>query len=347
MIDTMKSKLLLVAAALLLSTGWTIRDLGTLPGGGLSVANSINEVHAVAGQAANSAGIMRAVWWDSAGTIREIPTPAIAGRFSAAYDINELNVVVGRMGTATSDWHAFKWQSGVLTDLTASSTSIAFSINNSNHIVGQWTVAGTPPRHYAVVWPSGAPGTPTWLGGFGGLVDLAADISNANVIAGTSALSGSPLRRHAFLWNGGTMTDLGTLGGNNSFGRALEAPGSATTASIYVVGESEIIPGSFDTRAFIWHLGTMTNIGTLPGCTTTQAYGINKMKQVVGSCQGGGISRAWLWNSSTGTMVALDTLIDPALGWEQLQTANDINNYGEIVGMGIHNGQTRAFLMKP
>ncbi|HYC59778.1 MAG TPA: hypothetical protein VEK79_09450 [Thermoanaerobaculia bacterium] len=341
----MKSKLLLIAiAALFLSTGWTIRDLGALPGGTMSSANAINNSHAIAGQGTNSAGVVRAIWWDAAGVLREIPTPVIAGRFSAAYDINETSIVVGRVGTATSDGHAFKYQGGVLTDLTASLSSIAFSINNSNHIAGQWSEAGTPPRHYAVVWSGGAPGIPAWIGGLGGLIDFASDISNANVIAGTVALSGTPVRRHAFLWKSGVMRDLGTLGGNNSFGRALEAPGTSD-GSIYVVGESEITPGSFDTRAFLYHLGTMYNLGTLPGCTTTQAYGINKMKHVVGTCHGGGISRAWLYRS--GTMVDLHTLLPPGSGWESLQDARDINDYGEIVGSGLYFGKTRAFVMTP
>lgn len=343
----MKTRLVLILAALCLTTGWTIRDLGTLPGGGLSVARTINNGGMVAGMAGNSAGVMRAVWWDAAtGTIHEIPTPVVPGRFSSAYGINEKGAIVGRMGTTTSDAHAFKYQFGVVTDLTASSTSIANAISLSNNIAGQWTVAGTPTRHYAVVWGGGTAGTPTALGGFGGWIDFASDIANSPVVAGTAALP-SPTRRHAFLWVSGSMRDLGTLGGTNSFGRSLTVGTwpDPTEASIFVTGESEIIPGSFDTRAFIYNAGIMQNIGTLPGCTQTTAYAINKWKQVVGSCWGAGYSRAWLWTGST--MVALESLIDPAEGWEQLQVAHDINDAGKIVGHGIHHGQFRAFVMTP
>ena len=147
MLPCMKTRLPLILAALLLTTGWTIRDLGTLPGGGLSVARTINNGGMVAGMAGNSAGVMRAVWWDAAtGAIHEIPTPVVPGRFSTAYGINDKGAIVGRMGTSTSDAHAFKYQFGVLTDLTAPSTSIAFPISPSNTIAGQWPVAGTPPR---------------------------------------------------------------------------------------------------------------------------------------------------------------------------------------------------------
>lgn len=343
----MKTKLALVLAALLLSTGWTIRDLGTLPGGGLSTANAINNGGVIAGQAGNSSGIMRAVWWDTAGVIHEIATPVVPGRFSAAQGINNKGLIVGRMGTTTSEAHAFKWYLGTLTDLTAGTRSIAFAISSSSHIAGQWTDGSTPPKHFAAVWGSGAPGTPTLLSGLGGFVDFASDIVDAPVIAGTSAFAGSPLRRRATLWISGSTRNLGTLGGNNSYGRGLLVgtwpdPGES---SIYVVGESETIPGSFDSHAFIYNLGIMRDIGTLPGCTTTIAYAINRLQNVVGTCNAGGSPiRAWLWNGTS--MVALDSLLPPGSGWE-LNVAYDINDLGKIVGYGYHNGYTRAFVMTP
>ena len=342
----MKTRLALILAALFLTTGWTIRELGTLPSGGFSVAHAINNGGMVAGMAGPSSGVMRAVWWDAAtGAIHEIPTPIVPGRFSSADGINDKGAIVGRMGTATSEAHAFKWQFGVLTDLTAPSRSIAYAISPSNNIAGQWTVPGTPPRHYAVVWGGGTPGTPYALGGLGGWIDYTADVADSPVAAGTVGLPGTP-RRHAFLWISGSMRDLGTLGGTESFGSGLLVGTwpDPTEASIYVVGESEITPGSFDSRAFIYNRGTMQNIGTLPGCTQTRARAINKSKQVVGSCWGAGISPAWLWNGST--MVDLTTLIDPAEGWE-LSTAYDINDAGKIVGSGTHHGLGRAFVMTP
>ncbi|HEV7766268.1 MAG TPA: hypothetical protein VGQ76_14780 [Thermoanaerobaculia bacterium] len=343
----MRSKLILLLAAFLLSTGWTIRDLGTLPSGGLSVAQAINNGGTVGGMAGNSAGVMRAVWWNAAGVIHEIPTPVVPGRFSTVYGINDKGAMVGSMGTPTSDAHAFKYQFGVLTDLTAPSTSIAFAISPSNNIAGQWTVAGTPPRHYAVVWGGGTAGTPFALGGFGGWVDFTYDVADAPVASGTAALTTG--KRHAFLYISGAMRDLGTLGGSNSFGRGLLVGTwpDPSEASIYVVGSSEITPGSLDSRAFIYNSGIMRDIGTLPGCTNTTAYAINKSKQVVGNCWGasGAINRAWLWNGVT--MVALEDLIDPATGWTHLHVAYDISDTGKIVGHGTRYGQGRAFVMTP
>jgi probable HAF family extracellular repeat protein len=45
-------------------------------------------------------------------------------------------------------------------------------------------------------------------------------------------------------------------------------------------------------------------------------------------------------------MVDLNTLIDPTLGWV-LTTAAGINDAGQIVGSGVINGQSHAFLMTP
>ena len=47
---------------------------------------------------------------------------------------------------------------------------------------------------------------------------------------------------------------------------------------------------------------------------------------------------------SGGVMTDLNTLIDPASGWV-LEEARDINEPGQIVGWGMHNGQPRAYLL--
>jgi probable HAF family extracellular repeat protein len=343
-------RLLLLAAIFVLSTGWTIRVLPTLPGGGLCVAQALNVTGEAVGFAFNSAGRQRAVFWNKAGAITEIPTSAISGRFYTAYDVNDLGWVVGKMGTSTSAAHAFKWRIGSpVTDLGGSSAeSIAFGISEQNHVVGQWTASGTPPPKYAVVWPSGST-TVSWLGGFGGNVDLASDVAaNAPVAVGTSMRSTTG-HRHAFLYiDGRPLRDLGTLGGDNSFGRAVSVGTwpDPSESTIYAVGDSETVPGSFyTTDAFLYHAGTMTNIGGLPGCTQNYAYGVNRAGDVVGYSWCSGYSRAFLYRG--GVMIDLNTLIGPGTGWEQLQMAHDINERGQIAGYGIYLGQGRGFIMTP
>ena len=47
-----------------------------------------------------------------------------------------------------------------------------------------------------------------------------------------------------------------------------------------------------------------------------------------------------------GLVTDLNTLIPPDSGWE-LQSAEDINNAGQIVGAGTIHGQHHAFLLTP
>jgi len=70
------------------------------------------------------------------------------------------------------------------------------------------------------------------------------------------------------------MVDLGTLGGDNSYGRAINDKGQVT-------GFSEI-SGGYD-RAFIYSDGRMSDLGTLggPWLCCSVGNGINDAGQVV------------------------------------------------------------------
>ena len=91
----------------------------------------------------------------------------------------------------------------------------------------------------------------------------------------------------------------------------------------------------------------MTDLGTLGG-TNSVAEDINASGQVVGwvmgwsEITGDAYNFAFLY--SGGVMTDLNTLIDPASGWG-LSRAQAINDSGQIVGTGYHNGEIRAFLL--
>jgi len=130
-----------------------------------------------------------------------------------------------------------------------------------------------------------------------------------------------------------TITDLGTLGGAESYAYAINNRGQ-------VVGYA-YTAGNEEEHAFFYSGGVMTDLGTLGGdYNFSYAYGINDSGQVVGTA-------GFAFIYSDGAMKNLNTLVDPGSGWNLLQ-ATAINDNGQIVGNGYNpSGWYRAFLLTP
>ena len=120
---------------------------------------------------------------------------------------------------------------------------------------------------------------------------LGADINNRGEVTGYLAFAAGV---HAFVWNArtGSYRDLGTLGGNFSYGRSINDRGS-------VVGASETAAGT--THAFLWTPQSgMVDLGTLGGPHST-AYGINLWGEVVGGSMTADLrSHAFSWSPGSG-----------------------------------------------
>lgn len=95
-------------------------------------------------------------------------------------------------------------------------------------------------------------------------------INNSGTIVGDFPFAGNT---HGFVNAAGVITDLGTLGGANSFAAAINNGGS-------IVGRSDDAGGN--TRAFLYVNGVMTDLGTLGG-PNSRADGINNRGDIVGS----------------------------------------------------------------
>ena len=149
---------------------------------------------------------------------------------------------------------------------------------------------------------------------------------------------------HAVVWENGRVTDLGNLGGDswNTAG-AINENGD-------IVGFSGTRPGDLDgtyTHAFLKRrFGTMQDLGVLAaGDISSTATSINRWGQVVGYSNDEATTRAFLWQN--GTMVSLASLAPEFTG--TLVLANDINDFGQIVGRGTDpvTGAIAAFLATP
>ena len=316
-------------------------DLGTLPGGGISNAFGVNDQSRVVGVSQNINNFNRAFLWTKPLGMKDLGT--LSGNFSSAQAINDATEIVGQADTGQSTSDAFLWKAGVMQDLgtLGGSTSQANAINfnpatqDFGQIAGWSLTVGNGPYH-AVIWDASL--NIADLGTLGGANSFAFGNNCTGLVVGVSdtVFFGSS---HAFLWNAGNgMQDLGTLGGTLSQANAINCSGM-------IAGYSYLV-GGVETHAFLYANGSMMDLGTLGG-SSSEANAINDAGQVVGfsSITGDVDQHAFLWTRQNG-MQDLNNLIRQNSGWD-LRGANSISNNGQIVGSGVHNGKTHAFLLLP
>lgn len=115
-----------------------------------------------------------------------------------------------------------------------------------------------------------------------------------------------------------------------------------------IVGRYCIGDNCPEQRGFIWDNGSWTIIPTLGG-SSSEASAINEQGVVVGESRytsgPSSLPTAIIYDTVNG-LRDLNTLIPTGTGWD-LWSAADINEHGEIVGVGKINGLTRAFLLTP
>lgn len=171
-------------------------------------------------------------------------------------------------------------------------------------------------------------------------------INDKGDVAGSSTVTkGEANWTHAVLWPNGAAaaTDLGTLGGDSSEASSINASGQIAGAAGVKPGEGSLLLDA-SAHAFLWANGTMQDLGTLGG-DSSSANALNDKGQVVGwsgTKPGGGAlafdvsARAFVWDS--GRMVNLG-----GLPGGSISTATAINNHGVIVGFAIDgNNSQRA-----
>ncbi|MCL5103009.1 MAG: PEP-CTERM sorting domain-containing protein [Armatimonadetes bacterium] len=256
------------------------------------------------------------------------------GREGWAFDVNNSGVAVGYRTGSDGYQHAFLYDGTMhdLGSLPGYPNSVATGINDLGDVVGYLRPAGGSADYHAFLYKNGKmtdlgtiPNYTYWT--------LANAINNSGVIAGTaySYTYTSGFQGHAFLYDGQGIHDLNNL----TFGGSTSVEANAINNSGQVVGSTG--PNG---SAFLWHNGTMTDLGTLWGGSYSDAFGINDSGKVVGQSYAmGGIMHAFLYD---GTMHDLGLLS----GYTQSR-AYGINNSGEAVGqVYLDFNNKHAFIYK-
>jgi len=206
------------------------------------------------------------------------------------------------------------------------------------------------------------------IGTLGGSYAQANAINEAGFITGTAqTLAVAAVKAtHAFIYNPmgagpAAMRDLGVLGGNSSYGMAINnhnhVAGYSTFNANSVNANSELV------HAFLHDGNKMFDLGSLgkPGTVTdvSAALGVNKLDQVVGYSYrpaGAGIAPqqvAFLWTRGTtasGKMINLNKLLRATDRHYLLISATAINDNGQIVANAydtLKGGGPRAVLLTP
>jgi len=250
--------------------------------------------------------------------------------------VNDSQQVVGNFWSPSSLGQAFLWQNGVvayLDGLDANKPSYAMSINNNGVIVGS-SVPKNKNRQHATEWLNGS------------VINLHPD----NDIYDREGLATSINSQGSIT---GYENDNSFISYSNEGKRwiydfqshSINSPPSSVATSINDL--DEIAGSTFLDQSWIWQNGIFQNLGIFSWTKYIIANHINNKSQIVGeirSSDNTGTIGGFLWQG--GVLSDLNSLISPDQNWYVL-TAFDINDNGDIVGYGIHNGQQTGFLMTP
>lgn len=115
----------------------------------------------------------------------------------------------------------------------------------------------------------------------------------------------------------------------------------------FVIGQLGDSSLAIPMRAFVFRNGKFTDIGTLPGGTQSASRAVNNKGQVVGCSavtQSVPLNHAFLY--ADGKLLDLNACIPMHSGWV-LESAEAINDLGQITGIGAYHGRSRWFLLTP
>ncbi|MYN06730.1 HAF repeat-containing PEP-CTERM protein [Pseudoduganella aquatica] len=182
---------------------------------------------------------------------------------------------------------------------------------NIHDINDAGVMAGTAPGGTAALLANGQ--TSTLLND--GRSSTALAINNHGVAVGY-AMNTGVFSYHAMVYNNGAVTELGTLGGRDSFATDINDAG-------VIVGNSHTSDSNFATHAFIYKDGVMTDLGVPAGATASAALSVADDGSVLGT--------AYLPNGTAKGFLYHDGVTTDLSGIFTRSVA-DMNSTGTILG---------------
>lgn len=323
----MKNLKLLAAAVMaaasmnVMASDVTVTNIGNLGSTSTLAANEISENGLVTGYASVESGYSHAFRWD--GEISDIDQTG----YSFGFGINQKGTVAGATLTQDNKIIAAVFSGDKMETIgtLGGSFSVATGINDKGLTVGYSRNEDNATEGFIY-----RDGEMSGIGSLGGSSSFATGVSQGGVIGGYSSLEDDSI--HAMIYEGGEMIDLGTLGGRNSYGMSINDNG-------FVVGHSQNEDGDYE--AFFGNERGLTGLGSFGG--DSYGLGANNSGMVVGySFDDNGEELGFIWSASLG-MVDLNSYTE-GTDWV-IQRATDINDAGQIIGLGTYAGENAMFIM--
>lgn len=318
------------------ATVYQITDLGNV------TLKAINNLGSIVGNDSNSGFL-----WKGGVFAPLVPSDGSGFPF-IPNDINDLDEIVGAKGSLSGE-AAYRWTAGQFSALQPSTNTLtpysqALQINNAGQIVGSYVTGASSGGG---VWRA-----TTWQG-----TTFSSDLQ-------LQTLRGNYPSAQSVETYGIAQNNLGTVVG---WSKAADSNFDAFTFSNNVMSavivdgvdmhgarptdindNGVIVGGDYFDRAFVLSGNSIRKLEFIGG-TYSNALSVNDAGVVVGIAtvnDGLQSGHAFLFDGEEMTDLSLLPSVQLA-GWSELTRAIDINNSGQIIGVGILNGQQRSFLLTP
>lgn len=301
----------------------------TVIGGAGSVAKDINASGQLVGYQNNGADF-HAFFYDGT-TVTDLSP--VVGAGSVAQRLNDSGTIVGQV-YSDGFRSGFAYAGGASIALPLSGYSEANGLNNAGAIVGATYLPlnGECCALSAYTYNGGMfTNLGTTADGYG---SYAAAINDAGHVAGTNILDVATNNEEPFFYSDGVMQNLGSFGAPYGHSLAINNHDQVVgeIGAAYVDSDNE---SPYPRHAFLYDGGVVTDLGALRYGGDSSAHDINDRGQIVGTTDTDQGRLAFLY--AAGSMVLLDSLIDPCLGWT-VEGADGINDLGQIAATACKAG---------